>query len=570
MPSCNSKPGARRNRRRWWWTALALAAAAACAGWLLDAAGSGSKPSGSAQRGPIRTVRVVSGPLERTIRLTGTTAPERYRGLLVPQLRGTRRGPSTALPSAARASTAAISSTPTFRPSGQTSSSSSTTAAPSSGSDASAGSATDSSTAPAAAPAVTSNSNTAAGGTSLATALNRFSTPASGGGSSSSGSSSARPPLASDADLGSTASQLPGGANGPPAIGTSTDTSGDGWHVFLQTVVPPGSHVKKGQVVAELDRQYQLVRLDDFRASVTDLENGLKTLRQTLDVEKKAHRASIEAAKADLDKARYDLKTIPVQSAIVAEQLKLAEQEAAARYQELLSEVKPKDDSASAEWRLNTLEHEHAKIELSRAERNAERMLVRAPIDGTTVMSSTWRGGEFGQIQAGDELYSGMMFVKVVDPRSMIIAATVNQADIETIRVGSAARVRFDAYPDLELPARVYSIGAMPNTGGFRISYVKEVPVVLKLEKLDPRVIPDLSVAVDVILRAEPSAVLAPLEGIFRDAPGGPACVFVENQRGWERREVEIGLANNVAAVVRSGLRPGEVIAAERPPRENR
>jgi HlyD family secretion protein len=323
-------------------------------------------------------------------------------------------------------------------------------------------------------------------------------------------------------------------------------------------------------VIAEFDRQYQLVRLDDFRASVANLENGLKTLRQTLDTEKKAHQASIEAAMADLDKARYDLKTIPVQSAIVAEQLKLAEQEAAARYKELLSEVKPKGEAQNAEWHLNTLEHEQGKIELGRAERNAERMLVRAPIDGTTTMNSTWRGGEFGQIRAGDELHAGVLFMKVVDPGSMIVTATVNQTDIEMIRVGYEARVHFDAYPDLELPARVYSIGAMPNTGGFRTSYVKAVPVVLKLDRLDPRVIPDLSVAVDVVLSAEPAGVLAPREGIFADAPGGTAYVFVANKGGWERREVEIGLTNNIATVVRSGLRPGEVIAAERPPQEFR
>jgi multidrug efflux pump subunit AcrA (membrane-fusion protein) len=335
-------------------------------------------------------------------------------------------------------------------------------------------------------------------------------------------------------------------------------------------VIPPGTHVRKGQVIAEFDRQYQLVRLDDFRASVSDMQNGLNALRQTLDVEAKAHKASIEAAKADLDKARYDLKTIPVQSAIAAEGLKLAEQEASARYKELLSEVKLKEAARASEWRLNTLEIEQGKIELGRVEANAGKMLVRAPIEGNTVMSSTWRGGEFGQIQAGDELHPGMMFARVVDSNSMIISAAVNQSDIESIRVGYQARVRFDAYPDLELPARVYSIGAMPKSGGFRAAYVKEVPVMLKLERLDPRVIPDLSVSVDVVLGAEPSAVLAPLEGIFTDAAGGARYAFVGTAGGWERREVEIGLTNNVAAVIRSGLRPGEVIAAERPPQEMR
>ena len=375
--------------------------------------------------------------------------------------------------------------------------------------------------------------------------------------------------MAADTDRGSTSSSLPGGSNGPPAIGSSA-SPGDDWHTILQTVVDPGTHVKKGQVVGEFDRQYQLLRLDDFRAAISDLENGLKTLRQTLDVETRAHKESISSSKADLEKARYDLKTIPVQSAIVSEQLKLAEEEAAARYQQLHEEVKLKEASRAAEWRLNELELAQAKIELQRAQNNADKMLVRAPLEGTTVMSSTWRGGEFGQIRAGDELHPGMLFLRVVDPRSMIINASVNQADIEMLRVGDAARVYVDAYPDLELPARIYSIGAMPKTGGFRASYVKEVPVVLKLDSLDPRVIPDLSVAVDVVLGSEQAAAIAPLEAIFTDAPNGSPYALVATASGWERRDVEVGLANNVAAVIRSGLRPGESVAAERPPQEKR
>jgi len=147
----------------------------------------------------------------------------------------------------------------------------------------------------------------------------------------------------------------------------------------------------------------------------------------------------------------------------------------------------------------------------------------------------------------------------------MVVNALVNQADIETVRVGARARVRFDAYPDLELPGRVYSIGAMPKTGGFRAEYVREIPVNIRLERLDPRVVPDLSVSADLVIEAETDTVVAPLEAVFQDQPGGETYVFVRQASGWERRPVEVALKNNVAAAIRSGLQPGEVIAAERP-----
>jgi multidrug resistance efflux pump len=332
--------------------------------------------------------------------------------------------------------------------------------------------------------------------------------------------------------------------------------------------VAAGSRVKKGDIVAEFDRQYMLLRLDDYRANLDQQQTNLLSLKANLDVDKKAHYQSVADAKAALDKARYDLKTIPVQSAIVSEQLKLAEEEAAARYKQLQSEVKYKDISQQAQWKIATLDADQNKIEFQRSEANANRLVFRAPIDGIAVMGTTFRGSENSQIRAGDEIHPGTMFMRIVDPSSMVVNASVNQADIEMLRVGSRAKVRFDAYPDLELPGHVYSLGAMPKTGGFRAAYVKEIPVMIRLEKLDPRVVPDLSVSVDVVVAAEQQAVMAPLETIFRDKPGAEPYVFVHGAAGWQRRPVELGLINNVVAAVRSGLRPGEMIAAERPPRE--
>ncbi len=86
-------------------------------------------------------------------------------------------------------------------------------------------------------------------------------------------------------------------------------------------------------------------------------------------------------------------------------------------------------------------------MELRRAEANADRMLIKAPIDGLAVMQNTRRGTEFAQIQPGDQLFPGMMFMQIVDMSSMVINASVNQVDVDSLRLGQKAKVRFDAYP---------------------------------------------------------------------------------------------------------------------------
>jgi hypothetical protein len=73
-------------------------------------------------------------------------------------------------------------------------------------------------------------------------------------------------------------------------------------------------------------------------------------------------------------------------------------------------------------------------------------------------------------------------------------------------------------------------------------------------------------VSVDVILETQEAAAIAPIGAIFRDSPKDRPYVFVQQADGWERREVELGLASALDVIVRSGLRPGEIIAQDRPP----
>lgn len=292
----------------------------------------------------------------------------------------------------------------------------------------------------------------------------------------------------------------------------------------------------------------------------------MKRFRSELDVTKKAHVQAVRAAKAELDKARLDLKTIPVRSEITTESLKLAADEAEASYKQIVAEAKQLEKSLQAQLRVAEIMLDEAKVEQRRVQRDVDRMLITSPMNGLVVMQMTWRGGEMGQVRNGDQVYPGQSLMKIVDPDSMVVNASVNQVDAEQLRIGAKGKVRFDAYPGLELPARVYSIGAITQASGFRAEYVKEIPVVFKLESTDLRVIPDLSVSVDVSLDAGENAIIAPREAVFQDQPGQQAYVFIRNGSEWTRRDVELGNMNYIQVAVRSGLRAGDVIALERPP----
>jgi hypothetical protein len=335
--------------------------------------------------------------------------------------------------------------------------------------------------------------------------------------------------------------------------------------MVLLKCIPGGTHVKAGDPVAEFDRQYQLNRLDDYKASVSQHEANITKLGADQAVAKQAHDQLVQTAKADWEKAKLDLQTISVRSAIESEDFKLAEQEAAAHYKQILAEAQPFTESQRAELRRSVLDRDQSRIEQQRAQNTVDRMVLKTPIDGIAVMQTIFRGGEFGQVQQGDQIYSGQVFMTVVNPASMVLNATVNQVDSELLRVGMKAKVHLDAYPDVALAATVVAVGAMTNGGGWRASWVREVPVQLRLDDRDARVIPDLSGSADIELAAEKASAVAPLAAVFRDAPEGRPYTFVQEAAGFEKRELELGLTSNIAAAVHSGLRPGDVVALTRP-----
>jgi HlyD family secretion protein len=559
-----SPPG---GSRKWVWLAV-VAVGVGAAYWYWQGQ---QRETSSAKAVTVRTAIVQSGKVEKTLRLTGVTAALNYSSLIAPSLRGGRSaggggnlvssGGGMSMMSGGRGGGGG--STGGSGGSGGGNGSSGGGASAGSGMAAAGGTAsggqsmdtlasTSSGSARTAAPTTLRSARTASGRAAAPVAAPRASTSSRG---SSSGSG-----------LGSTASMLVGSGGGPG--GSSGGRGGSEFMLQLQELAKSGAMVKKDEVVAEFDRQYMLQRLDDFQSTVTQSEADYRKQLAELDITRKTYEQQVLTAKNAVDKAELDVRTIPVRSAIESERLRLALEEAKANLKQMQEARKFLDIGEKAQVRSADLELQATKLEFRRSQANADRMVVKAPREGLVVMQSTWRGGDFGPIQQGDQIYPGSLFMQIVDPSSMVVNATVNQSDVQSLRIGQRARIRFDAFPGLELPGRLYLIGAITKAGGMRAQFKKDVVVRFQLERMDPRVIPDLSASADVILEEDAQAVaVAPLEAVQSYEGDGKAFVLVRGAQGqWERRQIEVGLASFTHVAVKAGLKPGDVLAVDKPP----
>src|SRR6185503_15907477 len=119
---------------------------------------------------------------------------------------------------------------------------------------------------------------------------------------------------------------------------------------------------------------------------------------------------------------------------------------------------------------------------------------VRASLAGIVAHQNVYRGNSSGHAQEGDQLYRGQALVSIFDPSEMLVRCSVGEPDGAALSPGTRAKVYFDAYPDLMLPA--HFVFASPMASSALGSPVKTFSAVFRLDKTDRRLTPDLSAAV--------------------------------------------------------------------------
>jgi RND family efflux transporter MFP subunit len=324
--------------------------------------------------------------------------------------------------------------------------------------------------------------------------------------------------------------------------------------------VPPfGAMVHKGDVIARIDGKAMADHLDDVEATVDQGAMDLRKLRSQQIAAREALEQSVRAARAAWDKAKQDMLALNVRSAIQREQYRLAVEEAQANYEEVRGELALLAQRQQAEWNNAELNQEYQIRHRNRHRADLARCTITSPIDGQVVMKTIIRNGDVGQVQLGDELAPGQPFLRVVDPKTMQLDATVNQVDADEVRLGQPATVRFDAYPALVVQGKVESVGTLAVSGR-RVNYwVRQVPVRIAIDGHDDRVLPDLTASADVLLGEQSDALIIPREAV--QETDGKAVVYLKQGDNLVPREVELGFSNNTQVSVTSGLQAGDQIA---------
>lgn len=303
------------------------------------------------------------------------------------------------------------------------------------------------------------------------------------------------------------------------SVTVGTQVSG----IVNKLYVDYNSQVKKGQVIAELDKTNLLSELNTAKANLASAQSSL----------------NYQAANME----RY--KTLYKKGLVSADEYENA----------LLTYRQAKEQVASS------------KENVQRAQTNLGYATITSPIDGTVISKSV----EEGQTVAAS-FNTPELFTIAKDLTNMQVVANVDEADIGGVKEGDRVTFTVDAYPDDTFEGTVKQVRLEATTTNNVVTY----EVVISAPNADLKLKPGLTANVTIYTQ-ERSGVLAVANKALRFTPTketvgkdmkivdckGKNKVWTLNGKTLTAHPVTIGQSDGINTEITKGLKQGDKIVTE-------
>lgn len=210
----------------------------------------------------------------------------------------------------------------------------------------------------------------------------------------------------------------------------------------------PGTVLKKGDIVAELDNDFIKKSLEQAKIN---LEKAKITYEELKKSSSAAPEIDLEIAKTELEKQRYEYNELAKRLGNSSNEedkytLKIAKlnlEKSEAEYKKLV-ESSGKED---AKLRLAKLDVEQQQLEVEKYEKELKNTILYSPVNGVIKEGSS--------VSIGDTVSVGTQLALVEDTSSVKIVARVNASEILDLKDGSTVMIKWE---EKEYPATAREI----------------------------------------------------------------------------------------------------------------
>ena len=334
--------------------------------------------------------------------------------------------------------------------------------------------------------------------------------------------------------------------------GPSTAQSVQVYQTKIASIVPEGSAVKVGDVIAELDRQPVATKIADVTLTLqkaqadfttAQLDSALNLAQAREDV--RTAEFTLEEKKLAREQAKYEAPTIKRQAEIDYEKAQRALEQSKRNLLTKTKQAVAKMSSVGAD--LGRQQNNLKNLEVVR-----DQFSVRAPAPGMVIYVREWNGKKKGVGSMWNAWESTV--ATLPDLTQMESETYVNEVDVRKLAVGQKVLISLDADPTKKLSGTVTRIANVGEQRPNQDSKVFEVKI--EVATADTTLRPGMTTSNAIETASVANVLSVPLEAVVTEA--GFSYVFRKRGRGIVKQMVETGAMNDNEIVVRRGVEAGD------------
>ena len=361
----------------------------------------------------------------------------------------------------------------------------------------------------------------------------------------------------------------------------------------ILSIVPDGTHVKKGQQVVELDsstisenvsaqkivlekaiaariqveKEFSAAKIaveeylegtfvkekQGFEAQIKIAMENLRSSENTLQHTERMGRKGyvtplqLEAQRFAVERAKLDLNT--AQTALnVLEKFTKAK---------MLEDLQSKRDSAEARWRSEKAACDLEEQRLKRFQTQLEKCIILAPQDGMVIYANEMggRSSQSVKVEEGAAVRERQSIIRLPDLSQMQVKCLVHESKVEQLMPGQRAHVKL---LDRVFQGVVRFVGNQPEPGSFFSSNVKEYAAYVRLEGEVQDIRPGMTAEVEILIAEKRDVLTVPVQAVVEQDRKTHS--WIRTAHGIERRTVVVGASNSERIEIKDGIAAGEEV----------
>jgi len=316
----------------------------------------------------------------------------------------------------------------------------------------------------------------------------------------------------------------------------------------ISSLVPEGTVVKEGDVVAELDRSGVATKVAEISLALQKAEAQLTQAQLDSTLNLATAREEIKTMELSLEEKHIAKEQAAYESPSTKRQVEIDYEKATRALAQAKTNYVTKTQQAIAKMAEVGADVQRQRNKLQIVQDVLANFTIKAPSSGMVIYVKEWNGKKKGvgsQVNAWEPTVATLP-----DLGQMESLIYVNEIDVRKIAAGQKVTVSLDSDPTKKLAGTVTAVANVGEQRPNADSKVFEVKILLA--QADTTLRPGMTTSNAIETNTVKNALYVPLEAVAVD--GTTPFVFKRDGARVTKQQVETGLANENEIVIAKGL----------------